>query len=88
MLLNPFVQSQKLWSVWMQLGKDGAGRLERLAEQQREVEAQATGRARDAIEESARLAKESLDYVTTLTAEWRKLSSDFVAQHTAEKTEI
>jgi hypothetical protein len=84
MLMNPFVQSQKVWDFWAQLSREQSARLERLSEHTKETEARAAARAREAIDETARLARESLDYATALTTELRQITLASFAKPAAE----
>ncbi len=84
MLLNPFVQTQKVWDFWAQVSREQSARLERLAEHTKETEARAAARAREAIDETARLARESLDYATALTNEMRQITLSSFAKPAAE----
>lgn len=88
MFFDPVVQSQKALELWTQdfWTKATQGQLARFADVTKHFDAhteQTSERTREAIDESARLMKASLDYGIKLSAEWRKVSMDLVSQATA-----
>src|SRR5262249_5732065 len=59
--------------AWKKMLDDHLARVEALEEQTARAEAQAAERTREAIDEVARMSKETLAYAGQLSAEWRKL---------------
>jgi hypothetical protein len=80
MFWTPFAQPQQFSNVWAQAMKDHLARVEAWQKEMVRLEEQNYVRANEAIEESARLAKESLAYAQKLQAEWRKISLDAMKQ--------
>jgi hypothetical protein len=83
MFFDPIVQSQKALELWTKATQE---QLARMAELARNVDAtteQVNTRTREAIDESARLMKASLEYATNLGAEWRRISLDLAGQAVA-----
>jgi hypothetical protein len=74
MFPNAFTQPQQFSETWTRMAKEQLARLEGLAEQMAKLQGQHVERAQEAIDESARLMKESISYANQLGAEWRKLS--------------
>ena len=66
--------------LWKQAADAWLGRMTALTEEATKVEAMGAERARAAIDESARLARESLSYSLNLSAEWRKMMLDMTRQ--------
>jgi hypothetical protein len=48
--------------------------MDKMAEQVQSMQGQAVERTKEAIDETARLMKESVAYATALSNEWRKVS--------------
>jgi hypothetical protein len=71
-------QSQKIgWSFWGgELLDEQLKRYGALSKQVEELEDRALGQVRGAIDESARLAKESWAYGARLSREWREAALD------------
>ncbi len=76
MFSNPFLQSQQMLDVWTKLTNDQVARMDQMAEQLHKLNGQAVDKTRQAIDETARLMKESLTYATDLSTEWRKITVD------------
>ena len=76
MFTNPFMQSQQMLDTWSKLTQEQIARMDQMAEQMFKLQGQAVTRTRDAIDETARLMKESLTYATELSGEWRKITLD------------
>lgn len=83
MFFDPIVQSQKALEIWTQATQAQLVRMADVAKHFDTHAAEANERTREAIDESARLMKASLDYATKLGAEWRKISLDLAAQAAA-----
>ncbi len=66
--------------IWKQAAEAWIGRVVAMTEEATKVESLGADRARAAIDGSARLARESLDYTLNLSAEWRKLMMESVRQ--------
>jgi hypothetical protein len=79
---TPFSQPQQFTHVWAQAMKDHLARVEAWQKELVKLEEQNYVRANEAIDESTRLAKESLVYAQKLQAEWRKISLDAMKQAT------
>jgi len=76
MFTNPFVQPQQFLDVWVKMTNEQVARMDQMAEQLHKLNGQAVERTREAIDETARLMKESLTYATQLSTEWRKITLD------------
>ena len=74
MFTNGFVQSQQMFDVWTKMTQEHIARVEQMGAELQKVQAQAIERTREAIDESARLMKESMTYATQLSAEWNKVT--------------
>lgn len=74
MFTNPFLQSQQFLDLWVKSTQEQIARMDQMAEQLHKVQGQAVDRTREAIDESARLMKESLAYSVQLSSEWRKVT--------------
>ena len=66
--------TQQGQDAWKKMLEDHIGRVEQLQAEIARVEAQSAERTREAIDEMARMSKETLSYVGQLTAEWRRLT--------------
>ena len=62
------------YDAWRKAMEDGLDRMRGACEEFGRVEAQGAVQARTAIDEGARLMRESVQYATTLSAEWRRAS--------------
>jgi hypothetical protein len=85
MFTNPFVQSQQMFDSWSKMtqsffGEEHVARMDQMAEQMaahtQRLQGEAVTRTRDAIDETARLMKESLTYATELSGQWHKITLD------------
>jgi hypothetical protein len=74
MFNTPFVQSQQMLEMWTRATQEQLARMDKMAEQVQSMQGQAVDRTKEAIDETARLMKESLVYATALSAEWRKVT--------------
>lgn len=74
MFTNPFSQTQQWWDVWAKAAAAEATRMDQLASEMHKMQAQAVARTCEAIDESARLMKESVNYASQLSSEWRKIT--------------
>lgn len=74
MNFDAFGHMGKAWEIWQKLANDSVARLAGMAKDVESVEAQGVQRANDAIDEAAKLTKETLAYGARLASEWRKLS--------------
>ena len=83
MFFDAFVQSQKALELWTKLTQEQLVRMGEMAKQADEVSGQTTVRTREAIDETARLMKASLDYATDLGTEWRRITLDVAAKATS-----
>ncbi len=84
MFTNAFSQSQHWLDLWVKATQEQTARMEQMAEQLQEAQGQAVERSREAIDETARLMKESLSYAVQLSTEWRKIT----LEATKKATEI
>lgn len=80
MFFDPFVQSQKALELWTKATQDQLARMTEMAKQFETLNAQQNERTREAIDESARLLKSSVEYATKLGGEWRSISLDLTNQ--------
>jgi len=76
MFTNPFLQSQQMLDAWSKMTQDQIARMDQMAEQMHKLQGQAVTRTQSAIDETARLMKETLTYATDLSTEWRKITLD------------
>jgi hypothetical protein len=83
MKLDPFANAGKVFEAWQQLADDSIARTAAFFSEFDKLEAKAAERAEGAIEEAAKLTKETLAYNAQLAAEWRKLSLETVKRATA-----
>jgi predicted transcriptional regulator len=74
MFTNPFVQPQQMLEIWTKATQEQLARMDKMAEQVQSMQGQAVERTKEAIDETARLMKESVAYATALSNEWRKVS--------------
>ncbi len=74
MFWNPFVQSQQTSEVWTKAWKDSAARFDAFTKEAEKAEQHTFERTNEAIEESARLTKETFAYAQKLNAEWRRIT--------------
>ena len=74
MFTNPFVQPQQMLEIWTKATQEQLARMDKMAEQVQSMQGQAVERTKEAIDETARLMKESVAYATALSNERRKVS--------------
>lgn len=74
MFPGSFSQPQQFVDAWTKMTAEQLARFEQMTAQYEEMQQKAMERAFEAIDESARLMKESLTYATKLSEEWRKIS--------------
>lgn len=86
MFQTPFVQSQQFMDAWIKMTQEQLARMEQMQESVQKLQGQAMERTREAIDESARLMKETLNYTTQLSEEWRKVTTDAVKKATESFT--
>ena len=80
MFFDAFVQSQKSLALWTQATQEQLARMGEMSKQADEVQTQAAQRTREAIDETAKLMKASLDYATDLGNEWRRISLELATR--------
>lgn len=78
MFMPGFNSPNQFFDLWTRAAKDQLERMEQLGEQLAKAQGQGVERAQQAIDESAKLMKESLAYGLTLSNEWRKLNLEMV----------
>lgn len=61
---------------WKKIVEDQVARVQQLQDDLARFEQKGIEQMRTAVDESAKIAKESINYLSQLTAEWRKLSID------------
>ena len=76
-------QVQKAEGTWKKLVAEQVARAAGLGEEMAKAEAKRVEQTTAAIDEMARMTKETLGYMTSLSAEWRKLSLE-AAKRAAE----
>ncbi|MBK6514581.1 MAG: hypothetical protein IPM79_32810 [Polyangiaceae bacterium] len=74
MFPGSFTQPQQFVDAWTKMTAEQVARFEQMTAQYEEMQQKAMERAFEAIDESARLMKESLSYATKLSDEWRKIT--------------
>ena len=83
MFFDAFVQSQKALELWTRATQEQLVRMGEMAKQADEVQTQSILKTRDAIDESSRLMKASMDYAQELSNEWRRVSLELAAKATS-----
>ncbi|OJY28571.1 MAG: hypothetical protein BGO98_05725 [Myxococcales bacterium 68-20] len=83
MKLDPFAQWGKVFEMWQKLTDDSIARATAFCAEVEKAEAKRVERAATAIEEIAKLQKETLAYGAQLGAELRKVSLDAFQKATA-----
>ena len=71
---GPFTQPQQFFDAWTKLSAEQIARFEQMTAQVEDLQQKAFVRACEAIDESARLMKESMTYSLKLQDEWRKIT--------------
>lgn len=80
--LNPFTQMGKMMETWTKMAEDSTSRASAFWAEMDKADAQRVERTTVAIDEVARLQKETLAYTAKLSTEWRKMSADAMKQFT------
>ncbi|MBX3203678.1 MAG: hypothetical protein KF764_01355 [Labilithrix sp.] len=83
MKFDPFAQWGKVFETWQKMTDDSVARATAFYAELEKSEAKRVERAESAIEEMAKLQRESLAYGAQLGAELRKLSLEAVQKATA-----
>jgi hypothetical protein len=78
MFMPGFSQPTQFFDLWTRTAKEQVERMEQLGEQLAKAQGQGVERAQQAIDESAKLMKESMTYALTLSNEWRKMNLELV----------
>jgi hypothetical protein len=74
MFMPGFTPPNQFFDLWTRAAKEHVERMEQLGEQLAKAQGQSVERAQQAIDEGAKLMKESLSYGLSLSSEWRKLN--------------
>lgn len=74
MFWTPFSQPQQFPDFWMKAMKDHFTRLETMQKEMERLEHEGAARFEAAVEESAKLTKESIAYAQKLSSDWRKIT--------------
>jgi hypothetical protein len=82
MKLEGFAHMGKVWELWQKAADDAMARFDGVAKEIEKAEARRIEQASTAIDEAARLTKETLAYGAQLGASFRKLSFE-AFQHAA-----
>ncbi len=69
-------QTQQTVDAWRRMLEEQMERLDAMFEELGRLEARSMEQTRAAIDEGAKLMKESLAYATEISAEWRRLTLD------------
>jgi len=67
-------KTSQVRDAWKKMVDDQVARMELAYAEMARVQEQALAQNRQAVDEMAKLSRESLDYVGQLSAEWRKLT--------------
>jgi hypothetical protein len=76
MFQSEILQSSKWLEMWSVSAAEHIARMEQMSAQLDRMQAEGLARAQAAVDEGARLLKETLRYNAELAAEWRKISAD------------
>ena len=82
MKIDPMGNFEKAWDVWRKMTDDSIARMSAFYAEMDKVEAKNLERAEQAMNEAAKLTKDTLAYGAQLSAEWRKLSLDAIQKAT------
>ena len=82
MKIDPMGNFEKAWDVWRKMTDDSIARMSAFYAEVDKVEAKNVERAEQAMNEAAKLTKETLTYGARLGAEWRKLSLEALQKAT------
>jgi hypothetical protein len=85
MKIDPMGNFEKAWEVWRKMTDDSIARMTAFYAEVDKLEAKNIERAEQAMNEAAKLTKDTLAYGAELGAEWRKLSLEAL-QRATEKT--
>jgi hypothetical protein len=85
MFTNPFVHTQQMLGVWAQLTEEQIARMDQMSADVQRMQGEAVARTREAIDETARLMKESLDCAMQLSTEWRRITLEATKRTTAKQ---
>lgn len=83
MFVPGFTQPQQFFEMWTAAAKEQTARMEQLNAEMAKLQGQNVERAQQAIDECAKLMKESLSYALTLSNDWRKLGIE-ITRKTAQ----
>lgn len=76
------VQLQQVQAFWMKAVQDTFGKTQAFYEEMAKVDASRNEQASGAIDEMAKLTKESIAYSAALGAEWRRLTLEAIKRST------
>ena len=74
MWFSEFVQPQKMTELWTKQMEDQLTRAEAIGEQVEKMQSASAERTRGAIDDSARLARASVDWAFEMSTAWRNAS--------------
>lgn len=74
MKIDPIESWEKAWDAWRKMTDDSIARMSAFYAEIDRIEAKNLERAEQAMNEAAKLTKDTLTYGAQLGAEWRKLS--------------
>ena len=80
MFVPDFTQVQQFWATWGKMAGAELSQLEKLSAELGKTRGEGVERAQQAIDESARLMKESLSYANELSTQWQKLALELTRQ--------
>jgi hypothetical protein len=80
MFVPDFTQVQQFWMTWGKMAGTQLAQLEKMSAELGKVRGEGVERAQQAIDESARLMKESLSYANELSTQWQKLGLELSRQ--------
>lgn len=83
---TPFVQPQQFVDAFAKMSAEQLERMEQMTAQFEEMQQKTLTRAYEAIDESARLMKESIASAVKLSEEWRKITVDATKKAAAAST--
>lgn len=79
MFFTPFTTpSNPVVDFWTKAWKDHLGRVDTMQKEMERLEAQTYERTLEALDESAKMTRESVAYFQKLNAEWRKVTLEGV----------
>jgi len=82
MFWTNFAQPQQFADLWLKSVKDQMARVEAMQKEVERLELQGFERTNEAIEESAKVARESCAYAQKLQCDWRKITLEAVKKST------